>query len=103
MVFTTTKGGFRSATAAARTFKAAQKLGKPARQKHAASPAASSTSTPDDEQQMFQEAVRDFAGEKVRPAAAEADAERTTPPELLAQANELGDQHARRPLRARRA
>jgi alkylation response protein AidB-like acyl-CoA dehydrogenase len=89
MVFTTTKGGFRSATTAARTFKAAQKLGKPARQK-TGKPRGLFDLAPDDEQQMFQEAVRDFAGEKVRPAAAEADAERTTPPELLAQANELG-------------
>ena len=39
---------------------------------------------------MFQEAGRAFAGEKVRPAALEADAERATPPELLAQAAELG-------------
>ena len=46
--------------------------------------------TPDDEQQMFQEAVRAFAEEKVRPAAQAADADCATPPELLAQANELG-------------
>ena len=89
MIFTTTKGGFRSATAAARTFKAAQKLGKPARQK-TGRPRDLFDLAPDDEQQMFQEAVRDFAAAKVRPAASEADAERTTPPELLAQANELG-------------
>ncbi len=39
---------------------------------------------------MFQEAVRDFAEAKVRPAAQAADADCSTPPELLAQANELG-------------
>ncbi len=89
MVFTSTKGGFRSATAAARTFKAAQKLGKPARQRSGKARDLFDL-TPDDEQQMFEEAVRDFAAERVRPAAQEADADRATPPELLAQANELG-------------
>jgi alkylation response protein AidB-like acyl-CoA dehydrogenase len=88
-IFTTTKGGFRSATAAGRTFKAAQRLGKPARQRTGKAKGLFDL-TPDDEQQMFQEAVRDFAEAKVRPAAQAADAERSTPPELLAQANELG-------------
>jgi alkylation response protein AidB-like acyl-CoA dehydrogenase len=88
-LFQGTKGGFRTATAAGRTFKAAQKLGKPARQSTGRSRGLFDVA-PDDEQQMFQEAVRDFAGAKVRPAAQEADAERETPAELLAQANELG-------------
>jgi alkylation response protein AidB-like acyl-CoA dehydrogenase len=89
MVFTTTKSGFRSATTAARTFKAAQKLGKPARQRTGRARDQFDL-TPDDEQQMFQEAVRSFAAEKVRPAAHEADTERATPAGLLDQANELG-------------
>jgi len=83
------KNGFRSATAASRTFKAAQKLTKPARQ----APGKSSglfDITPDDEQQMLQEAVRAFAAGEVRPAAQAADAACATPPELLAQADELG-------------
>jgi len=88
-LFQGTKGGFRSATAAGRTFKAAQKLARPARQA-AGKPRNLFDVTPDDEQQMFQEAVRDFAADKVRPAAQGADAERETPAELLAQANELG-------------
>ena len=67
-LFSGTKNGFRSATAAGRTFKAAQKLGKPARQK-TGKPRGLFDLSPDDEQQMFQEAVRDFAAEKVRPAA----------------------------------
>jgi alkylation response protein AidB-like acyl-CoA dehydrogenase len=89
MIFSTTKGGFRSATAAARTFKAAQTLGKPARQRSGKARDLFDLS-PDDEQQMFQEAVRDFAAEKVRPAAGDADAKRAVPDELLDQANELG-------------
>ena len=88
-LFQGTKNGFRSATAAGRTFKAAQKLTGPARQA-TGKPRALFDISPDDEQEMFQEAVRDFAAAKVRPAAQEADAERATPAELLAQVNELG-------------
>jgi len=88
-LFQGTKSGFRSATAAGRTFKAAQKLGKPARQV-TGKPRSLFDISPDDEQQMFQEAVRDFAAARVRPAAKAADAERATPAELLGQVNELG-------------
>jgi alkylation response protein AidB-like acyl-CoA dehydrogenase len=89
IVYRTTKNGFRTATAAGRTFKAAQQLGKPARQARSKSTGLFDV-TADDEQQMFQEAGRSFAEEKVRPAALEADADCSTPPELLAQAAELG-------------
>jgi alkylation response protein AidB-like acyl-CoA dehydrogenase len=88
-LFQGTKGGFRSATAAGRTFKAAQKLTRPARQA-TGKPRSLFDLSPDDEQQMFQEAVRDFAAAEVRPAAQAADAERATPAELLAQVSELG-------------
>jgi alkylation response protein AidB-like acyl-CoA dehydrogenase len=89
IVYRTTKNGFRTATAAGRTFKAVQGLGKPARQARSRS-AGLFDVTPDDEQQMFQEGGRSFAEEKIRPAALEADADCSTPPELLAQAAELG-------------
>ncbi len=88
-LFQTTKGGFRTATVAGRTFKAAQQLGKPARQKRSKSTGLFDV-TPDDEQQMFQEACRTFAEAEMRPAALAADADRRTPPELLAQTAELG-------------
>ncbi len=88
-LFQGTKNGFRSATAAGRTFKAAQQLGKPARQAKSRSKGLFDLA-PDDEQQMFQEAGRAFAEEKVRPAALAADAARETPAELLAEASELG-------------
>jgi alkylation response protein AidB-like acyl-CoA dehydrogenase len=88
-VFQGTKSGFRTATAAGRTFKAAQQLGKPARQPRAKSKGLFDI-TPDDEQQMFQEAGRAFAEEKIRPAAKAADDERQTPAEILSQAAELG-------------
>jgi alkylation response protein AidB-like acyl-CoA dehydrogenase len=88
-LFQGTKNGFRTATAAGRTFKAAQQLGKPARQARSKSKGLFDV-TPDDEQQMFQEAGRAFAEEKIRPAALAADAERQTPKEVLDQAVELG-------------
>jgi len=88
-LFQGTKGGFRTATAAGRTFKAAQQLGKPARQPRSKSKGLFDV-TPDDEQAMFQEAGRDFAAEKIRPAAKAADDARQTPAEILAQATELG-------------
>ncbi len=88
-LFTGTKNGFRSATAAGRTFKAAQNLTGPARQKPS-KPRALFDITPDDEQQMLQEGVRDFAEAKVRPVAKQADFDKSTPSELLDQANELG-------------
>jgi alkylation response protein AidB-like acyl-CoA dehydrogenase len=88
-LFQGTKSGFRTATVAGRTFKAAQQLGKPARQPRSKSRGLFDV-TPDDEQQMFQEAGRAFAEAKIRPAAKAADDERKTPDEILAQATELG-------------
>ncbi|HEY5709864.1 MAG TPA: acyl-CoA dehydrogenase family protein [Solirubrobacterales bacterium] len=84
-----TKNGFRSATVAGRTFKAAQKLTGPARQAPS-KPRSLFDISPDDEQQMLQEGVRDFAEAKVRPVAKQADFDRSTPDELLGQADELG-------------
>ncbi|HVT00098.1 MAG TPA: hypothetical protein VHE08_06230, partial [Solirubrobacterales bacterium] len=70
-LFQGTKQGFRTATAAERTFKAGRQLGKPARQPRSKSKGLFDI-TPDDEQSMFQEAGRAFAEEKVRPAAKDA-------------------------------
>ena len=88
-LFTGTKNGFRTATAAGRSFKAAQQLGKPARQA-TGKPRSLFDLTPDEEQQMLREGVRDFAEAKVRPAAKQADFDRAAPDDLLAQVNELG-------------
>ncbi len=88
-LFQGTKSGFRTATVAGRTFSSAQRLGKPARQKKSKSSGLFDV-TPDDEQQMFQEAGRTFAEAEIRPAALQADDECKTPPELLAQTSELG-------------
>jgi alkylation response protein AidB-like acyl-CoA dehydrogenase len=86
------RNGARTATTAGRTFAAATKLATPARQ-----PRASGTRrpdlfdlTPDDEQEMLRDSVRDFAMAQLRPIASDADAACAAPGELLAQANELG-------------
>jgi alkylation response protein AidB-like acyl-CoA dehydrogenase len=79
----------RTAARAGRTFAAAQRLSRPARQ-----PKKPSTDLfdlePDDEQQMLRDSVREFGLDRLRKAAELADAECATPPELLGQANELG-------------
>jgi alkylation response protein AidB-like acyl-CoA dehydrogenase len=79
----------RTAASAGRTFAAAQKLAKPARQP-TARPSGLFDLTPTDEQQMLREAVRDFALGELRPAALDADAACLAPPELLSQSDELG-------------
>jgi Acyl-CoA dehydrogenase, N-terminal domain len=89
LIHSTSKTTARTAARAGRTFAAAQKLSRPARQPRARRRDLFDL-TPDDEQQMLQESVRDFAAAKVRPAAEAADADRATPAALLAQAAELG-------------
>jgi alkylation response protein AidB-like acyl-CoA dehydrogenase len=83
------KTTMRTAAQAGRTFAAAQKLSRPARQ-----PGGPRTDLfdlrPSDEQQMLSESVRDFGLSKLRPAAQEADHACATPPALLSQSNELG-------------
>ena len=88
-LFHATKTGFRTAASAGRTFSAATKLARPARQSHAPTRSLFDLSA-DDEQAMLREAVADFAASAVRPAAQTADAERVTPVELLNQVSELG-------------
>jgi alkylation response protein AidB-like acyl-CoA dehydrogenase len=83
------KTTMRTAATAGRTFAAAQKLSGPARQPRARASHLFDL-TPSDEQQMLSESVRDFALSKLRKAAHDADAACAAPPELLAQANELG-------------
>ncbi len=68
----------RTAARAGRTFAAAQKLSKPARQPRAEQRGMFDL-TPTDEQQMLRESVRDFALERLRPAAEHADADCAAP------------------------
>ena len=82
LVYRGTRSGFRAANAAGRTFKAVQKRSAPARQPRKKS-SGSFDITPTDEQLMMQEAVGDFASQKLRKAATDADAKCAAPKELL--------------------
>jgi alkylation response protein AidB-like acyl-CoA dehydrogenase len=88
-LYRATRNGFQAAGAAGRTFAAAQKLGKPARQARPRSQDRFDL-TPSDEQAMITEAFGDFAAEKLRKIATEADAACKAPQEVLDAANELG-------------
>ena len=84
-----TKGGFRAAGAAGRTFSKVSRNGNAARQKTGVRTDLFDL-TPDDEQAMMREAVGDFAQKHFRKAALDADASCAPPAALMGQANELG-------------
>ena len=88
-VFSTTRNGFRVATAAGRTF--ARSGGRSAGHRP---PSASSAGvfdlTPTEDEQMLVDVVTELATELVRPAAAGADDACATPTELLRAAQEIG-------------
>ncbi|WP_020670584.1 acyl-CoA dehydrogenase family protein [Amycolatopsis nigrescens] len=84
-----TRNGFRVAGAATRSFKSAQRLGKPARLSKAPDTGLFDL-TPSEDQQLIVETVREFAAEQLRPAAAEADAKLMAPDGLFGRAAELG-------------
>jgi hypothetical protein len=83
------KNGARTAATAGRTFAAAQRLSRPARQPRAPRNDLFDL-TPSDEQELLRDSVRDFAIDRLRPVAEEADAACAAPGELLTQANQLG-------------
>ena len=85
----TTKTTMRTAATAGRTFAAAQKLSRPARQPKARRSDLFDL-TPTDEQKMLRDSVREFALAKLRPVAEAADDACEMPAELLSAANELG-------------
>jgi alkylation response protein AidB-like acyl-CoA dehydrogenase len=88
-VFTLTRTGFTATTAASRAFVAVRKRSSPARPPSSRGPGLFDL-TPTDEQRMLTEVVREFAAERVRPAATAADAACRTPDEITATAAELG-------------
>lgn len=89
VLYRTSRESFRAATVAGRTFAKSSKGGSPTRTKPA-KPRGVFDLTPTDEQQMFQEAAKEFASSNIRPAALDADTARTVPDELRSQADELG-------------
>ncbi|BBZ61783.1 acyl-CoA dehydrogenase family protein [Mycolicibacterium monacense] len=82
---------FSAAGASTRQFKRIQGLGKPPT-RLASAPKGSDyfDLTPDDDQKMIVETVKEFAEEVLRPAAHDADAAAAYPPNLIAKAAELG-------------
>ena len=83
------RNGFRGAAAASRTFRAVSKRARPVRPAGAGRRDAFDL-TPEDDQQMMRDAMREFAAGELRPAAPDADAACAAPDELLAQSAELG-------------
>ncbi|HEX6353669.1 acyl-CoA dehydrogenase family protein [Actinophytocola sp.] len=88
-LYQATKTGFQAAGAATRTFTAARELGS-AKRLPPVSDSGVFDLTPTEEQQLIVDTVREFATERLRPAAAAADEKCETPPELLGTAGELG-------------
>jgi alkylation response protein AidB-like acyl-CoA dehydrogenase len=89
LIYSASKNGFRAAGVAGRTFAPRRRLDEPARQATGAR-ADLFDLTPTDEQQMMREAIGDFAIERLRPAASDANEASEPPQGLLEQANELG-------------
>lgn len=89
VVYDATRSGFTTIAALNRSFRAAQRLGRPVRL-----PSAPQRDlfdlTPSDEQRLIQETVREFATAEMRPAAAEADRTCSPPDTVLDRATQLG-------------
>jgi alkylation response protein AidB-like acyl-CoA dehydrogenase len=88
-VYSTTRNGFRVATAAGRTFARAGRRTAGARPATAASRGVFDL-TPTDDESMLLEVVRELAAEVLRPAASAADEACAPPPEVLAAAQDVG-------------
>lgn len=88
-LYRATRDGFKVVGRTGRTFAAAQRLGRPARPRPVGSGSGLFDLTPDDEQQMLMEAWRDFAKERLRPAAGPAEKGEGNK-EVFAEASELG-------------
>jgi alkylation response protein AidB-like acyl-CoA dehydrogenase len=90
LAYQATRSGFAAAGAAARQFKAVQKLLQPERLPKPESIPDLFDLTESEQQQMFRETLHTFADEVMRPAAYDADVACAAPAELLASFNELG-------------
>ena len=89
-VFTVTRSGFRTATAAGRQFARLGTRGAPGTRPEAARADGLFDLTPTEDEQMLVDVVAGFAREVVRPAAAEADTACAAPESVLAAAVEIG-------------
>lgn len=89
VIYRSAKQGFKTQTVAGRAFAKQSGSGTPARVSPTR-PRREFDLTPTEDQSMIQGVARELADEMLRPAAAQADAERAVPDELQAQAIELG-------------
>ena len=90
VVFTVTRNGFKTMTAASRTFARSGSSAKPGVRVAPATPKGVFDLTPTEDEQMLVDVVSEFAAEVVRPAAAEADAACEAPEALLKASLEIG-------------
>jgi len=89
VVSAATRGGFKAAGAANRTFKAARRRAAPSRLAIAPDTGLFDLD-PTEDQRLIVDTVREFAAEQLRPAASDADAKLAPPDGLVARAAELG-------------
>ncbi|MDN4175171.1 acyl-CoA dehydrogenase family protein [Nocardioides sp. SOB77] len=89
-VFTVTRSGFRTATAAGRSFSKVGQRGKPGVRVPAAPRTGVFDLTPTEDEQMLVDVVTELAEEVVRPAAAEADEACTVPDAVRSAVQEIG-------------
>jgi alkylation response protein AidB-like acyl-CoA dehydrogenase len=89
-VFTVTRSGFSTVTAAGRTFKRAGKRGKPGHRAPAVAASGVFDLTPTEDEQMLVDVVTEFAQEVVRPAAAAANDACEPPESVLKSSLEIG-------------
>ncbi|MEI5675227.1 MULTISPECIES: acyl-CoA dehydrogenase family protein [unclassified Nocardioides] len=89
-VFTTTRSGFKTVSAAGRTFARAGKLGAPGVRPTDAPRTGVFDLTPTEDEQMLVDVVTELADEVVRPAAAEADEACAAPEAVLKAGLEIG-------------
>ncbi|WP_092776179.1 acyl-CoA dehydrogenase family protein [Actinokineospora terrae] len=88
-VYQATKSGFTAAGAASRTFASARKLGAPHRPAFGGDPGLFDL-TPTEDQVMIKATVAEFAAERLRPVATEADARCSAPDDVLRTVAEMG-------------
>lgn len=90
IVFQSTRGGFKVAAAASRTFAKKGKKGAPGTSTPKAQSKGLFDLTPTEDEQMLVDVVSEFAAEAVRPVAAEANEAAATPQDVLAATLEIG-------------
>ena len=89
-VFTVTRSGFSTVTAAARTFKRTGSKGKPGHRAPAVAASGVFDLTPTEDEQMLVDVVTEFAEEVVRPAAPDANEACAAPEALLKASLDIG-------------